>query len=132
MKSTNHNQPFKILLVEDEQLIAKAYQDGLERAGFQVTIAENGNNALDQIKIQPPDLILLDLILPDLDGFGVLEELNQDEQLKMIPVIVLTVSGQESDIQKSKALGAIDYLVKTDFSMEEIIQRVRFRLANLK
>ena len=121
------NQP-KILIVDDEALILKAYRDGLVRAGYQVIVAENGRVALEQLKNHPIDLVLLDIIMPEMDGLEVLEQIKSDPKLKAIPVLVLSVSGQIHDIQTSKKLGAEDYLVKTEYSMKEIVNRVKFHL----
>lgn len=77
-------------------------------------------------------MILLDLIMPVQNGFEVLEELATDDGVKKIPVIVLSNLGQDSDVEKGKSLGAIDYLVKTDYSMKEVIEKVKFYLAKKK
>ena len=118
----------KILLIEDEPLIGKAYKDGLERAQFEVKVAPTGEEGLAMVKSWQPDLVLLDLLLPKIDGFEVLIELKKDEKIKKIPVIILTVSGSDSDLQKSKRMGALDYLVKTELSMQQIVMRLRFHL----
>lgn len=122
----------KILLAEDDKYISRAYKDGLERAGFEVLIATDGNEALEKIKNDAPDLILLDLIMPVKNGFEVLEELATDDGVKKIPVIILSNLGQDSDVKKGKDLGAADYLIKTDYSMKEVIEKVRFYIAAKK
>ncbi|MBU0722436.1 response regulator [Patescibacteria group bacterium] len=119
----------KILLVEDDQYIVRAYKDGLMRAGFEVLIASDGNEALEKIKKDLPDLILLDLIMPVKNGFEVLEELKMNGETKKIPVAILSNLGQDSDIKKGKALGAIDYLIKSNFSMKEVVEKVKFYIA---
>ena len=118
----------KILLAEDDKYVLRAYKDGLERAGFEVLIATDGNEALERIKKDAPDLILLDLIMPVKNGFEVLEELAVDRSLKKIPVVILSNLGQDSDVKKGKELGAIDYLIKSDYSMKEVIEKVKFYL----
>lgn len=122
----------KILLAEDDKYISRAYKDGLERAGFEVLVATDGSEALEKIKKDAPDLILLDLIMPVKNGFEVLEELAMDGGVKKIPVIILSNLGQDSDIKKGKALGAVDYLIKTDYSMKEVIEKAKFYLASRK
>ena len=119
----------KILLAEDDQFISRAYKDGLERAGFEIVIALDGIEAVEKIRSEKPDIVLLDLIMPERNGFEVLEEIKKDEYLKKIPVIILSNLGQESDVKKGKDLGAVDYFIKTDFSMKEVIEKVKFYLA---
>lgn len=119
----------KILLVEDDKYIVRAYKDGLERAGFEVLTASDGNEALEKIKKDLPDLILLDLIMPVKNGFEVLEELKVDDGMKKIPVVILSNLGQDTDVEKGKALGAVDYLIKTDYSMKEVIEKTKFYVA---
>ena len=119
----------KILLVEDDEFLSRAYSDGLSRAGLEVDVARDGGEAMEQVKEEKPDLILLDLVMPTKNGFEVLEELRMDDDLKKIPVMILTNLGQDSDIEKGKNLGAIDYLIKTDLSMKEVIEKVKYHLA---
>lgn len=114
-----------ILLAEDDAFIARAYQDGLSRDGFEVAVAPDGQSAMEQIRAQKPDLILLDLIMPIKNGFEVLEDIRKENELKNIPVIILSNLGQESDIEKGKSMGATDYLVKSDYSMKGVIEKVR-------
>ena len=121
-------QPY-ILLVEDDKFISRAYKDGLEQSGFEVATAADGVIAIESIKTRVPQLILLDLIMPEKDGFEVLAELKMDKKLKHIPVVILTNLGQASDIQKAKDLGAVDYLVKADSSMQEVIEKVKIYVA---
>jgi len=118
----------KIVLVEDEKFLLGAMRDKLEREGFDVKTAINGEIGLEVIKKEKPALVLLDLIMPIKSGFDVLEELQKDSELKNIPVIILSNLGQESDIKKGKELGAIDYLIKADFKMKEVIAKVREHL----
>lgn len=125
----NMTQKRKIILAEDDSYICRAYKDGLERAGFDVIIASDGQEAMTKIASQKPDLILLDLIMPIKNGFEVLEELGADKILNKIPVVILSNLGQESDIKKGKELGADDYLVKSDVSMKEVIERVKEHLS---
>lgn len=119
----------KILLAEDDRFISRVYKDSLEQNGFEVVLATDGETALQRIKEDGLDLILLDLIMPVKNGFEVLEEMKMDNKLKKIPVMVLSNLGQDSDIQKSKELGVVDYLIKSDHSMKEVIEKVKFHLA---
>lgn len=119
----------KILLAEDDKFLIRAYKDSLERAGFEVILALNGTEAMRKIKAKKPDLILLDLVMPEKDGFEILEELRMDSELKKIPVLILSNLGQDSDVKKGQKLGAVDYLVKANFSMKDVMNKVKFYLA---
>lgn len=120
----------KILLIEDSKFILNAYRDGLELAGFEVVVAEDGNQADEALGSFTPDLILLDLILPGKDGFEILADLKLDDRLKEIPVIILSNLGQQKHIQDGKELGAVDYLVKADVTLKEVVEKVKFHLAD--
>lgn len=119
----------KILLVEDDELTVRAYTHGLERADFEVLSARDGDAASVLLKTEKPDLILLDMILPEKDGFELLEEMKADERLKDVPVIILSNLGQASDIEQGRKLGAVDYLVKATVTMKEVVERVKFHLS---
>lgn len=119
------NAKNKILLAEDDYAISRVYAGGLTHSGFEVIIAINGVDALEKIRINRPDLVLLDLMMPIKNGFEVLEEIRKDDALKDIPVIILSNLGQESDIARSKELGITDYLVKSDTSMKHLIEKVK-------
>ncbi len=117
-----------VLIAEDDKYISIAYKDGLSRAGFDVIIAMDGVEAITKINSDKPDLILLDLIMPIKNGFEVLDEIKKDPKINKIPVIVLSNLGQDTDISKGKELGAVDYLIKSDFSMKEVIEKLKFYL----
>lgn len=119
----------KILLVEDDKFLATALGDKLEREGFQVARATTGVAALEAARASRPDLVLLDLIIPQKSGFQVLTELKADAALASIPVIILSNLGQEADIEKAKALGAADYFIKSDVQMKEVVARIKTYLA---
>lgn len=112
-----------ILLVEDEMPLAHALEMKLTHEGYAITTAANGVEALAEAKKGKYDLILLDLIMPMLDGFSVLTELK-DRKVKT-PVIVLSNLGQEEDRVKAKQLGAVDYFVKSNTPIAEIVSRIR-------
>ncbi len=115
----------KILLAEDDKFISRAYKDGFTRAGFDVVLAFDGNEALEKAVTEKPDLILLDLVMPSKNGFEALGELKMDKNLKKIPVIVLSNLGQESDVERAQELGAADYMIKADFSMQEVVGKIK-------
>lgn len=114
-----------ILLVEDDDFVGRAYRDGLGRAGFFVETAMDGNEAVKKAKSIHPDLIVLDLVMPLKNGFEVLEELRKDQACSAIPIVVVSNLGQETDIEKAMQLGATDYLVKNQFSMKQMIERIQ-------
>ncbi len=118
----------KILLVEDEQSLLKIYSNKLRNSGFDVSVAITGDEALRKAQTEVPDLILLDLILPGKDGFLVLEELKQKEATKHIPVVILSNLGQQTDIDRGKLLGAVDYLVKSDVGLMDLVEKVNHYL----
>jgi len=112
-------------LAEDDKFISRAYNDGLTKAGFIVILAYDGVEAVDLADREKPDIILLDLIMPRKNGFEVLSVLKADAGTKDIPVIILSNLGQETDIQKCKDLGAVDYLIKSNFSLKEVINKIK-------
>ncbi len=119
------NQKAKILVVEDDFFLIKVMQTKLVNEGYQVEIASDGVLALEALKRFTPDLILLDLVMPRKDGFEVLEELSHDKKMSKIPVIVLTNLGQDSDVDRVKVFGVKDYLVKSDISIDAVVEKVR-------
>jgi len=116
--------PKKILLVEDEDILANMYRLKISKAGYQVEVADDGEQGLVMAKKNRPDLILLDVIMPKKDGFTMLKELKSDVSLKKIPVFLLTNLGQEEDIKKGKELGAIDYFIKANFTPGELLIKI--------
>ncbi|MBU0597369.1 response regulator [Patescibacteria group bacterium] len=115
----------KVLLTEDDLSLLKIYSNKLRISGFEVSMATTGDECLRKAQIEKPNVILLDLIMPGKDGFLVLEELKANEQTKKIPVVILSNLGQEADIKRGKELGAIDYLIKSDVSLMDLVTKVR-------
>ena len=115
----------KILIVEDDFFLIKLCQKKLEKEGFEVFLAQDGNEGIEQAKKNIPDLILLDIILPGIDGFDVLKTLKNESSTKAIPIVLLSNLGQKEDIDKGSALGATDYLIKAHFSPQEIVDKVK-------
>lgn len=113
-----------ILLIEDDRFLRELMVRKLKEQGFEVFEAQDGAEGLQKIKEIKPNLVLLDLILPEKDGFEVLEEKKRDEEIKNIPVIVLSNLGQKEEIDKALALGATDYMVKANFSPNEIVEKI--------
>lgn len=114
-----------ILLVEDDNFLVDIYQKKMEMEGFKVGTCDNGEKCLVSVKKKKPDLILLDILLPKLDGFAVLEKLKSDPATKDIPVLLLTNLGQKDDVQKGLDLGAVDYLIKAHFKPSEIMDKIK-------
>lgn len=111
-----------ILVVEDDKFLIKAYNIKFSKAGFSVITAMDGASGLDVARNEKPQLILLDLMLPKIDGFEFLKRMSEDEKIKNIPVIVLSNLGQQIDKDKAISLGAKEYLIKADYSLENIIE----------
>ncbi|MBI2582997.1 response regulator [Candidatus Azambacteria bacterium] len=114
-----------ILLIEDEPIHIEMYQAKFEEAGYQVMEAREGAEAFDKIRAQKPDLIILDILLPGLSGFAVLERLKANPETKEIPVIILSNLSDKEDQERGKRLGAIRYLVKADWTPQQILDKVR-------
>jgi len=113
-----------ILIVEDEKDIVKMLDYNLKKEGYKVIVADDGEDALDLAKSKSPDLILLDLMLPGLDGLEVCKELKNERKTRLIPVIMLTAKAQESDKVVGLELGADDYVTKP-FSPRELVARIK-------
>lgn len=114
----------KILLVEDEEIIVDLLQKKLSQEGYDMKIARDGEEGLAAMKKEKPDLVLLDIIMPRIGGFEVMEEMNKNPELKKIPVIIISNSGQPVEIDRAKELGAKDWLIKTEFDPQEVIEKV--------
>lgn len=114
----------KILLVEDDRSLGRLYYTKLQKIGYTVRHVTDGKMCLDVVSEFKPDIILLDIIIPKIDGFSVLRRLKKDVLTQNIPVILLTNLGQDEDVEKGKKLGARDYLVKAQFTPSEIVERM--------
>ena len=115
-----------ILLVDDDPLIIRMYQNRLSNDGYTVRTASNGEEALIQVIKEKPDLILLDIMMPKMNGVETLKALKREEKTKDIPVIILTNLGDNpEDIESAKKLGALDYLVKADTTPKKLSQQVK-------
>lgn len=118
----------RILAVEDDSMLSIMYKTKLEADGFEVVVAADGVAGLKLAKENKIDLILLDIILPQLDGFSVLKELKSDAKTKKIPVIMLTNLGTDEDKAKGSKLGAVDYLVKASLTPEQVSAKIKEHL----
>ena len=122
----------RILLVEDDRFLRKAAEATLRKRGFHVLTAVDGEEGLRLARTETPDLILLDLIMPKMQGFEVLRILKQDPATADIPVIVLSNLGQESDVRQAMQAGAVAYYVKTNLPLQDLVQRVEEALEGVK
>lgn len=111
----------KILLVEDDEHISRAYLFALRQAGYDVTLAEDGIEALRLVKDHRPDLIFLDLIIPLANGFEVLQKIKRKEPERSIPVVVISNLGQASDQVRCKKLGAAEFVIKSNVSLKDLV-----------
>ena len=115
----------KILVIEDDKFLRELISQKLLHEGYDITEATDGEKGLEAVKKEKPDLVLLDLILPGVDGFEVLAKIKEDSIMAQIPVIILSNLGQKDDIEKGLKMGAVDYLIKAHFTPAEIIEKIR-------
>lgn len=115
----------KILIVEDDKTILSMYTSKFEGEGFEVVGAESGSDGLELARKEKPDLIMLDIILPGLDGFTVLKELKDDKKTAKIPVVMLTNLSTDEDRKKGEKMGATDYLVKASLTPAQISEKIK-------
>lgn len=120
----------RILIIEDDTLFASIYTDKFGQEGFDVSLSINGEDGLRKIRTEKPDLVLMDLVLPRLTGFEVLEAIKDDPDhaLRKIPVFVVTNLGQESDLARAAKLGARDYFVKSNTLFSTVLAKVKAAL----
>lgn len=130
--TNNYMEKQKVLIVEDDGFLASIYAQKLELAGYQVAFATNGEDGLKLIQKEEPDLVLLDLLMPQMDGFEVLEKLRADPATKDLKVLVLTNLGQKEDVERCLKLGAAGYIIKAHSLPEETVKRIGEVLAGQK
>jgi DNA-binding response OmpR family regulator len=118
-------EPKRILLVEDEEMLSNMYQVKFQNDGFTLIKANNGEEGLQMADKEKPDFILLDVIMPKMDGFTVLKKLKENPNTKNIPVLLLTNLGQDEDVKKGNELGAVGYLVKANITPSEVVAKVK-------
>jgi DNA-binding response OmpR family regulator len=115
----------KILIVEDEEILLTALSEELKNEGFNIVGAKDGVEGVEKAQVEKPDLILLDLVMPRLDGIGALKQLKEGEQTKDIPVVILTNLSDYDKISDALTLGAMDYLVKANYRLEDLVNKVK-------
>lgn len=120
----------KVLIIEDDEHISKVYELKLVKEGIEIAVARDGEEGIAKIISEKPDLVMLDLMIPRKDGFAVLDEVRANPAVKDIPILVLSNLGQKTDRDKALALGAKEYVVKVDLSIQEVIDKVKGYLGN--
>jgi DNA-binding response OmpR family regulator len=115
----------KILFVEDDPLIVKIYTTRLQADGYQVFSADNGEAGLKIAEEQLPNLVVLDIMMPRMDGFGVLAKLRANESLKSVPVLVYSNLAQEEEIARAKQMGATEFIIKANLSPTEMVAKIK-------
>ncbi|MEF8847430.1 MAG: response regulator [Candidatus Paceibacterota bacterium] len=115
----------KILIIEDDKFLRQLVSRKLSKQDFEIAEAVDGESGLEKVKEVNPDLVLLDLILPGMDGFEVLSEIKDDPETSSVPVVILSNLGQKDEIEKGLQMGAEDYLVKAHFTLGEIVEKIK-------
>lgn len=118
-----------VLIVEDEQSMQRALKNKLEHAGYSVIAANDGEEAIEALRsADKPDLVLLDLIMPKLDGISVLRQMKGDDALRPVPVVILTNLSSGDKVAEAMQLGTFDFLVKANYSLDDVLKKVNDRL----
>jgi len=120
----NNKKNITILLIEDDPFLSSMYSTKFEIEGFNIISANNGENGLEAVSKNKVDVILLDILMPKMNGFEVLENLKKQQKTAKIPVIILTNLNQKDEIDKGLALGADDYLIKAHFMPSEVVDKI--------
>jgi DNA-binding response OmpR family regulator len=115
----------RILIVEDDSYISDMYRIKLESEGFEVEIAADGQAGLDLVLANHPDLMLLDIVMPKMDGFAVLQKIRKNSDFKDMPVVMLTNLGQKESVEKGLSLGANGYIIKAHFTPSEVVNKIK-------
>ncbi len=121
----NTRIPKKILIIEDEEIISNLLAKKLSQVGYEVRIAFNGKEGLEMLYKEKPDLVLIDIVMPQKDGFETIAEMKSDQTLKDIPIIIVSNSGQPVELDKAREMGVQDWLIKTDFDPQEVLVKVK-------
>jgi CheY-like chemotaxis protein len=115
----------KILLVEKTEIVIDLLQKKLEKEGYEVLVARDRDEGMNKIREKWPDLVIVDVDIPRMEGLEIMEEISKDPELKAIPVIVIADSDQSLELRKAKALGARDWLIKTEFEPPELLKKIQ-------
>ena len=114
-----------ILLIEDDPFLIDIYTKKIKNSGFEVQVAENGSTALKILKEKKPDLILLDIVLPEMEGWEVLRRIKEDKATAALKVVVLSNLGQRGEVEKGLKLGAMKYLIKAQHTPSQVVTEIK-------
>jgi DNA-binding response OmpR family regulator len=114
-----------ILLIEDDKLLRDLLSKKIEKAGYGIECASDGLEGMESMRKNIPDLVLLDIIMPRKSGFEVIQEMKKDDSLKDIPIVIVSNSGQPVEIDRAKEMGVKDWIVKTEFDLDEVIEKIK-------
>lgn len=114
-----------ILLIEDDPFLADIYSTKLKEAGFSIEVATDGENVISIVQEKKPDLVLLDIVLPHLDGWEIIKQIKETDGLKDLKVIILSNLGQKNEVEKGIKLGAVKYLIKAHYTPTEIVEEIK-------
>lgn len=131
LKNKSMSTPIKVAIIEDDTFLAGMYEQKFRLEQMNPIMAYDGEAGLELVRAQKPDIVLLDIMMPKMDGWEVLQVLRSDQATKDIPVIMLTNLGQKEDVDLALKYGANDYLIKAHFNPQEVIDRVRTLVAKL-
>jgi len=123
-KEQPSNEAKSILIVEDDALLVDIYSTKLQLSGFEVRVVDNGDKVFAEVKEKKPDLVLLDIVLPHMDGWDILQRLNTMDEMKDVPIVMLSNLGQKEEVEKGLRLGAAKYLIKAHYTPSEIVKEV--------
>ncbi|MFH1582640.1 MAG: response regulator [bacterium] len=115
----------KILLVEDDSFLIDIYGTKLKESGFELEVVSDGSEVLSKTKEIKPDIVILDVVLPQMDGWEVLKALRAEESLKDLKIIILSNLGQKEEVEKGMALGATSYLIKAHYTPSEVVEEIK-------
>jgi len=121
-----------VLIAEDDKFLKNVLKSKLTAEGFQILMTSDGVETMEMVAKEKPDILLLDIIMPRKNGFDVLEEIRLNAQIRDLPVIILSNLGQDEDVKRGLALGAVDFLIKSDHSLSEVVDKVKLYAATTK
>jgi len=124
MENTNDGEKKVVMIVEDDEFLRSLTAKRVEKEGYKIEVAVDGENAISLLDTLKPNLILLDLLLPGKDGFEVLKKIRSLDAMKAVPVIIFSNLGQKEDIEKAKALGVDDFLIKANFTLDDVVTKI--------
>ncbi|MCK5475668.1 MAG: response regulator [Candidatus Pacebacteria bacterium] len=121
----NNNEKIKVFIIEDDIYISDMYKIKLEADNYEVNVASDGIEGMKRLEKDIPDVILLDIVMPKIDGFSVLKMIKENDILKNVPVILLTNLSQKENIEKGFELGAASYIIKAHFTPSEVVKKIK-------